>query len=163
MKLLSSLRHYVRAGMAPLLVFAAAPTVAVVNTPASVTVQASSACRSTTDSNTIVLQNYLISIATGTDSGSIRRRTTYNIPKTTSAGKVTIVNSDDTGTCRRARAAYATALGSDTTSIPAVDVIFIWSAGAERYVVADYQTHAGEFRVQAVFDTSFTYLAGIAN
>jgi hypothetical protein len=101
-------------------------------------------------------------MATGTDTVSQAERAAYKIPHATSPGRVTIINpAVDTATCRRAHTAYAKITGADTMAGPPVDVISIWGAAGHVYVVTDYQRHAGEFGIDAVFDTSFTYLAGM--
>jgi hypothetical protein len=128
--------------------------------PRSTTIQVAPACLN--DSRTIFLWKYIMGMATGTDTGSARRRKTWHIPRVGSPDNVMIVK-DTASICRRAHTAYMKTTGGDTLTGPPVDVIWVRGTHAQVYVVTDRRRHVGEFNLEAVFDTNFIYLAGMAD
>lgn len=113
------------------------------------------ACRPA-DSNTVAFLGDLTYFATAPSSNSYaaENRALKGLPATDSAQIVAV---SDSTTCSQARAAYATVLGLNPSSVSVI-VIRI----ANRYAVVDPTAHVGEWKLARTFDSAFVKVKDFA-
>jgi hypothetical protein len=123
-------------------------------TPASATAQLP-ACRPV-DSNTVAFLGDLTYFATAPSSNSYaaEHRTLKGLPVADSAQVIVV---SDSTTCSHARAAYATVLGLNPTSVSVIVVKV-----ADRYAVVDPSAHVGEWKLAKTFDSVFVKIKDFA-
>ena len=105
------------------------------------------------------LYYYVVRLVTGTDSAMVAARSLYKLPSVNKS-KVRVVTTPSV--CNQAGAAYhATVTPPGTPAIPRTLVVI--KVGATRYVVLDPNEHAGEFQLNAIFDSKWHYLIGFTS
>ena len=100
-------------------------------------------------------RQFIASVASGTDSLSVKQRLSFNMP---TASDTAIVFVSDSTICAQAAAANAVASGLSATDPAPVHVLRV---GATRYFVWNYQT-IGEFLVYHLFDNNFVFVNRIS-
>jgi len=116
-------------------------------------------CLPVTSFETVALKDYMDRLVTGTDSESVATRTQYHLPAL-SASRVTVVTARSV--CNRAGDAYHTTVAKPgTPRVPRTLVVI--KVGGSRYVVLDPNEHAGEFQLNAIFDSKWHYLIGFTS
>jgi hypothetical protein len=104
----------------------------------------------------MTVRDYVVTLVTGTDTGTVADRISYDLPSTT-ANKVTVVG---TGTvCSQAGAAYHLAV-RPTGTPPISRTLIVLKIGTTRYVVTDGAERRGEFTPTVVFDKNWVHLKG---
>lgn len=116
-------------------------------------------CLPDTAEQSEVLRNYIVSLVTGTDSGTVALRGRYNLPAV-SASKVTVVTTGSV--CTQAGGAYHAAVTQPGTP-PSSRTLVVVKVSTTRFVVLDPNEHAGEFALHVVFDKNWNDLAGFGS
>jgi hypothetical protein len=112
-------------------------------------------CRSATSAETLAMQDYMVRLATGTDSLTVATRTQYQLPSV-DASKVSVVTTANT--CQTAGAAYEKAL--NPTGTPAVSrSMVVIKIGSTRYAIIDPAEKNGQYEVNMIMDSKFNLLA----
>ncbi len=105
------------------------------------------------------LYYYVVRLVTGTDSDMVATRRRYKLPSVDKS-KVSVVTTSSV--CNQAGAAYhASVTPPGTPAIPRTLVVI--KVGTTRYVVLDPNEHAGEFQLNAIFDSKWHYLIGFTS
>lgn len=111
------------------------------------------ACRAQ-DTLAVMFRNYVVQVATGTDSTSISLRTSWNIPEVADTSVVFVT---DSVLCSSAAIAQASVEGDDVNNPPPVHLLRV---GTTRYVAWNYSRRS-EYYEYLVFDTEFQLLSTI--
>lgn len=112
--------------------------------------QASQPCR-TTDTRVQPLADWVVRVATGTDSFAITQRSAFHIPPTTGASIAVVT---DSATCQHAADAYSAALHHSSTTRR----VFVVHADTV-YVALDPDLEYGEWKVAITLGSTFAVLA----